>query len=180
MNIFGTNPQNGNPIFNVGEYKDVLPMEQTLNYENIDKYVKAAVNNGSEAELDAAIENVFKQPIMAEVYRKAGIKPEMVDDYIKSRLELPHSAKTTLMINLGAPYHTAANDMESEIDTPRISGDREWLSLETRLKASANITVPMKSFAKQKSEEKQPAKPQKSNLQKLLNIIGIKKDGRKL
>ncbi len=180
MEILGTNVQTGNPVFNTGEYKDVLPAEQTLNYENIDKYVKAAVNNGSEAELNAAIENVFKQPIMAEVYCKAGIKPEMVDEYIKSRIELPHSAKTTLMINLGAIYHGAANDMESEIDKPRISGDREWLSLETKLKSLASITLPMKTFAKQKSEEKQPAKPRKSNLQKLLQMVGIKKDGRKL
>lgn len=180
MEIINVNPRTGNPIFKIDEYKDVLPMEQTLNYENIDKYVKAAVNNGSEAELDAAIENVLRQPIMAGVYRKNGIKPEDVDEYIKGRLELPQSAKTTMIINLSEPYNYAASSEEEEIAQPRISGDREWISLEARLKSSTNITIPMKRFALQQTEKAQPQKPQKSGLQKLLQMIGIKKDGRKL
>lgn len=179
MGILDTNQQTGNPIFNVGEYQDVLSAEQTLNYENIEKYVKSAVNNGSEADLNAAITNVLKQPIMAGIYRSAGIKPEQVDEYIQSRTALPMSVKTTNIISLSGLYKQAAEDMETEIGTPQISGDREWRGLSNHLKSSASVIVPMKSFIKQKAAESQPQEPKKSGWDKIAGLLRLKKDGRK-
>lgn len=178
MNIIGENQQTGNPIFNVGEYKDVLQIEQTLNYENISNYVKAALNKGDNEELDAAIENIFRQPIMAEVYRRNGLKPEFVDEYIASRRQQPAGAKTSMMLHLDAIYNDAANSMEEEFDMPRISGNREWLSLEVKLTSSISATMPIKMFMEQKAaENQQPKQPQKPNL---LQMLKIKKGGRKL
>ncbi len=178
MNIIGENPQTGNPIFNVGEYKDVLQMEQTLNYENVSNYVKATLDKSDDNELNAAIENIFRQPIMAEVYRRNDLKPEFVDEYIASRQQQPAGAKISMMLHLGAIYNDAANSMEEEINMPRISGEREWLSLEVKFTSSVSATLPIKIFMEQKNaENQQPAQPQKPNL---LQMLKIKRGGRKL
>lgn len=175
MRIIGTNPKTGNPIFDVGEYKDVLPMEQTLNYENISKYVKATLSKNDDNELNAAIENIFRQPIMAAVYRKHGIKPEFVKEYIENRKQQSSDAKISMMMHIGSIYNDAANSMEEEINTPRISGYREWLSLEVKFMLSFSATIPMKKFVAQKNAENQKTNTQKTRWQKILQMMKIKK-----
>ena len=175
MRIIGTNPKTNNPIFDVGEYKDVLPMEQTLNYENISKYVKATLSKNDDNELNAAIENIFRQPIMAGVYRKNGLKPEYVDEYIESRKQQPMGPKISMMLYLGVIYNSAAKSMEEEINKPRISGYREWLSLEVAFNSSNSATLPMKSFVGKKSAEEKTSQPQKTRWQKIVQMMKIKK-----
>lgn len=177
MEIIGENQQTGNPIFNVGEYKDVLQMEQTLNCDNISNYVKATLNKADSKELNTAIEHIFRQPIMAGVYRKNGLKPEYVDEYIESRKQQPMGPKISMMLHLGVIYNSAAKSMEEEINKPRISGYREWLSLEVAFNSSDSATLPMKSFVGKKSAEEKTSQPQKTRWQKIVQMI--KNSGRK-
>ncbi len=175
MEIIGTSPKTGNPIFDVGEYKDVLSMEQTLNYENISKYVKATLSKNDDDELNAAIENIFRQPVMVSAYRKHGIKPEFVDEYIESRKQQSPGAKISMMMYIEGIYNDAANSMEEEIEMPRISGSREWLSLELKFMLSFSATVPMKKFVAQKNAENKKTNIQKTGWQKLVQMLKIKK-----
>ena len=145
-----------NPVLQAGEYQGVLKPRQTLNYKELAMYEqKSGSGKASPDEMNAMLEDILRQPIMSHAYRRNGITPEQVDEFIETTKQLPDNAKDRMIRQTYSLYGSAARQyvVEDSVRTLKVGGEREWMPLATALANNATINQPMEKFAQLKQAE---------------------------
>ena len=122
-------------ISGYGTYVDAgaVNAAQTMNYPEVVKANNDVILRGaSEQYMDIALTELLKQPVMAGVYDKNGIKPEDVPAYIESVHNMPFSHKKTMLTSLVGAYGQAAFSKNEE-NQPIVAGAQEFISLTTHV-----------------------------------------------
>jgi len=140
----------------LGEYRVALPAEQTINFSEVEKAFNAqAAKKLSEAQRGEILEKFYRQPVMAGVYRKNGIEPNKVKDFIKYVKE-DYPQKDVLIDGFYGAYGLAAHSNEGFKNGKLDVEGTEWKTLESNLKKSITINSPMRQFIDiQKQKEKE-------------------------
>lgn len=129
------NPDNGLPVIDVHEYRGVLPEEQTLNYADVVKYHSdLADKKVSNEQLNDMLDNLLHQPVMESAYRRNGIMPSQVDDFIAQVKRLPEFDRKSIIDLSFRSYGNAALSEKGYNDDGNnwkltISGEKEWDNL---------------------------------------------------
>lgn len=162
------NPMMPHPIIERGEFSAVLPAEQTVNFAEVQKaYDAQAAKKLSEKQRGDILEEFYRQPIMAGMYRKNGIKPEQVDDFIQY-LKNDFPRKDVLIDNFYGTYGQAAHAQEGfENGKLKVAGE-EWRTLEDMLKKSPTLNSPMRQFV---SAQKEAEKEQNTTSSAIKDIV---------
>lgn len=164
------NPMAPYPIVERGEYRAVLPAEQTLNYKEVEQYYNAISKPRTlkAGQVDEMLDNLFKQPIMASVYRQHDIKPEQVEEFIETVKQKPETKKMSLIDQFYASYGLAAHSIDGfKKGELSIAGPREWNALEANLRQAATINKEIELFAK----AQQPIEKTKTTSEKVQNWV---------
>ncbi|MBR1825585.1 MAG: hypothetical protein IJ770_03255 [Alphaproteobacteria bacterium] len=144
----------------------------TLNYPDIRKTNEDINLRGAPIQkLDAILEGVLKQPIMADIYATKGIKPEDVSAYIEEVKQQPISHKKAMLQAFVGAYGTAALNMEGEKD-PVVNGKREMYALRVKLNDIKSLMWSMERFV----EAHQPVAVELSLWQKIQRKLGFDKE----
>lgn len=174
MDIILFNPDNGKPIIDVHEYHGVLPEEQTLDNPDVNKYHSdLAENKVSSKQLNDMLDNLMRQPAMESSYRRSGIKPEQINDFIAQVKRLPEIDKRHLIDMFWASYGKAAHAEEGYVNGKLIiSGKKEWNDLGRELVNYPNLKNIIRSIEKRKAENQPAPKEEKlSFTQKVMRYI---------
>ena len=142
---------------NLGEYRAVLPAEQTANFSEVKKvFDDLAFRRKTEDQCGDMLEKYYRQPIMAGLYRKNGIEPEQVEDFIQF-VKKDYPQKGALVNGFYGVYGQAAHAQEGfENGELKVEGKKELEKLALLLENSATINNPMRRFVdaqKQKEAE---------------------------
>ncbi len=137
MEIIHTNPENGNPVVDVHEYRDVLAHEQTLNHKEVFEYFASVTANPHK--VDEMLDNLFHQPAMEQAYRLSRIDPDYVEDFIAGVKKFPEIDKRNLINEFYASYARAASAEEGFVDGLSSISGNEWQSLSENLAKRPNL-----------------------------------------
>ena len=155
-----------------GEYSAVLPAEQTLNHVEVEKYFQKFYigETPSKEEADQMVENLLRQPIMADIYRKNKIKPSEVSEFIETIKAAPMKVKGDIVTQFWTAYGNAARSNVEEINGLKIGDKKEWTALNVELSDSRGnfLAAHMRRFKKSKEA---PAPVKKSFTQKVMNYV---------
>lgn len=155
-----------------GEYSAVLPAEQTLNHADVEKYFQEfyAGKTPSKEKADQMVEDLLRQPIMADIYRKNNIRPSEVSEFIETIKAAPMKVKGDIITQFWTAYGTAAHSNAEELDGLRIGDKKEWTALNVKLDTPKGnfLTAHMKRFKKSKEA---PAPLKMSFTQKVMNYV---------
>ena len=159
------NPDNGLPVIDVHEYRGVLPEEQTLNYADVAKYHRdLADKKVSNDQLNDMLDNLLRQPIMESAYRRNGIAPSQVDDFIAQGKKLPEFDRKSIIDLNFRSYGNAALSEKGYDDGDNnwkltISGEKEWDNLGKELidyPSLKHLSFKMKQSAENTAPEVKP------------------------
>ena len=137
MDIDKNSPDMEHPLVNVHEYRGILQEQQTINHKEMHEYF-ATVNSKPE-KVDAMLEDLFHQPAMESVYRRNGIEPGHVDDFIAQIKKFPEIDKRNLLNPFYAAYAYAAKAQEGFVDGISSISGKEWDNLPEQLMRHLNI-----------------------------------------
>jgi DNA-binding Lrp family transcriptional regulator len=148
----------GYPLMKSDEYSSVLLAEQKLNYMDINKFSDVTPKEfNNEDRMNRILAEILQQPIMAGVYRKNGIKPNEVYDYIGSVQMSSIEDKKDILKQVWIAYaHAAHNNDRAEGD--KFNGlkieNSECNELEKRLSDPiSKLTKSMKQFKAEQAKE---------------------------
>ena len=157
-------------------YSDVLKQVETFNDSKIIESHWMNIFKMSNSEKSKIAEEILLQPYMAEVYRRNGIEPYDVKEFIQQVADNPKQCETVILGNSTVFYANINNSKDMNGDGIS-DGNSHKIDTEEEEEARKNDLTErfgslMKSFAAKKEAERTPPAPEKKWWEKALHKVG--------